>query len=129
MQRFTIPGRLEGMNGLISANRRNKYDGAKVKREGTALCEWAIRAAKLRKVKHYPVTIWIRWTEPNAKRDPDNVESGKKFILDGLQTAGIIENDGARQVKGFVDVFEVDSRNPHVTVSIYEDGEPLPPEF
>ena len=125
MQTFTIPGRLEGLNNLILADRTNRFMGAKVKRSNTDLCAWAIRAAKLQKVERYPVTIWIRWTEPNGRRDPDNVASAKKYVLDGLQTAGIIENDGAKQIRGFVDSFEIDSRNPHVTVEIYEAGEPL----
>jgi len=126
MQQFRIPGRLEGLNGLIAANRSSPYRGARAKRSNTDLCAWAIRAAKLKPVEHYPVTIWIRWTEPNAKRDPDNVASAKKFILDGLQTAGIIQNDGMKQIASFVDTFRINAGDPHVTVMIYEDGEPLP---
>lgn len=126
MQQFRIPGKLEGMNNLILANRTNRFLGAKVKRNNTDLCAWSIRAAKLRKVERYPVTICIEWTEPNGKRDPDNVASGKKFILDGLQDAGIIMNDGQKQIRCFLDTFRIDTRDPHVTVSIYEDGEPLP---
>lgn len=126
MQQFRIPGRLEGLNGLIAANRSSPYRGARAKRSNTDLCAWAIRAAKLRKVERYPVTIWIRWTEPNAKRDPDNVASAKKYVLDALQEAGILVNDGAKQIRGFVDTFGIDRRNPGVTVAIYEDGEPLP---
>ena len=126
MQQFRVQGKLEGMNNLILANRTNRFLGAKVKRSNTDLCAWAIRAAKLKPVEHYPVTIWIRWTEPNGRRDPDNVASAKKFILDGLQTAGIIQNDGMKQIASFVDTFRINAGDPHVTVMIYEDGEPLP---
>ena len=125
MQQFVIPGKLEGMNNLILANRTNRFLGAKVKRSNTDLCAWAIRAAKLRKVERYPVTIWIEWTEPNGKRDPDNTASAKKFVLDGLQAAGIIQNDGMKQIGSFVDTFRINAGDPHVTVTIYEDGEPL----
>lgn len=127
MQSFTIPGRLEGLNGLIAANRSSPYRGARAKRSGTDLCAWAIRAAKLKPVEHYPVTIWIRWTEPNARRDPDNVSGGgKKYLLDALQKTKIISNDGQKQIRGFIDTFSVNKQAPCITVSIYEDGEPLP---
>ena len=126
MQTFTIPGRLEGLNEIIKADRANRYNGAKLKRDSTELCTWAIRAARLQKVQAYPVTIWIHWTEPNRRRDPDNVASGKKFILDGLQAAGIIANDGQKQIHGFIDTFGTDRGAPRVEVKIYEDGEPLP---
>ena len=130
MQRFTISGRLDGLNGMISANRRSRYDGAKAKREGTALCVWAIRAARIRKPERYPLTIWIHWTEPNGKRDPDNISGGgKKYILDALQIARIIPNDGQKQIRGFIDTFSVNRKTPSITVSIYEDGEPLPSVF
>lgn len=127
MQHFTIPGRLEGMNSLVLANRTNRFMGAKVKRSNTDLCAWSIRAAKLKPVERYPVMIYIHWTEQNARRDPDNVASAKKFILDGLQEAGVLVNDGPKQIRSFVDTFSVDSHSPGVTVTIYEAGDPLPP--
>ncbi len=126
MQQFRIPGRLEGLNNLILADRTCRFKGAKLNKDGTKLCAWAIRAAKLKPVEHYPVTIWIRWTEPNSRRDPDNVASAKKFVLDGLQAAGIIQNDSMKQIASFVDTFRINAGDPHVTVMIYEDGEPLP---
>lgn len=128
MQRFTIPGKLPGLNELVEANRQNRFKGALLKRKMTEVCAMSIRAARLKKVERYPLVVWIEWSEPNRKRDPDNVSSGKKHILDGLQTAGIIDNDGQRQIGSFVDTFKVDSHNPHITVSLYEDGEPLPGE-
>ena len=126
MQQFRVQGKLEGMNNLILANRTNRFMGAKLKKDNTNLCAWAIRAAKLKPVEHYPVTIWIRWTEPNGRRDPDNVASGKKYILDALQQTKVLVNDGAKQIASFVDTFRINAGDPHVTVMIFEDGEPLP---
>ena len=123
MQKFTIPGRLEGLNEIIKADRGNRYNGAKLKRDSTAVCAWVIRAAGLQAVRRYPVTICIHWAERDGRRDPDNVASGKKFVLDGLQAAGILCNDGPKQIRGFVDTFGVDGKAPRVEVAIYEDGE------
>jgi len=46
------------------------------------------------------------WIESNKRRDPDNVAFAKKFILDAAQKAGLIENDGHKQIAGFTDRFE-----------------------
>jgi Holliday junction resolvase RusA-like endonuclease len=60
----------------------------------------------------------IVWYEPNRRRDLDNIAAGKKFILDGLQAIGKIENDGWKQIAGFTDTFEVDKQDPRVEVKI-----------
>lgn len=60
-QKFTIEGRLDGVNELISANRKNPYEGAKEKRKQQNICIHAIRASKIRPVLSYPVSICIKW--------------------------------------------------------------------
>ena len=126
MQSFTITGRLDGLNELINANRMNRYEGAKRKRAYTELCAWSARAARIRKPGRFPVMVWIHWIEPNSRRDPDNIASGKKYILDGLMSAGVLPNDGPKQIRGFLDTFGTDQREPRIIVRLYEDGEPLP---
>lgn len=74
--------------------------------------------AKTPKVTTYPIYIHFHWFAKNRKKDPDNISSAKKFILDGLQEAGIIENDGWNQIAGFSDDFTVDKKNPRVVVEI-----------
>lgn len=50
-----------------------------------------------------PVDFAFAWHEPDRKRDPDNVSAaGRKLILDGLVTAGVLVKDGAAHVAGFV---------------------------
>ena len=56
------------------------------------------------------------------KRDKDNIIAGQKFVLDGLVAAGIIENDGWKQVGNIFHYFEVDSENPRVEILIEEVG-------
>lgn len=97
-----IEQRLPSLNDVINANRRNKYAGAKLKRETEDIIGQYITIARLTgKIKPvtYPIILDIKWHESTKKRDVDNIESSVKFILDALQKTGIIINDSRRYVK------------------------------
>ena len=99
---FRIDTRLPSMNDWISANRANKYTGAKLKRETEKTIGYFILAAKCRgqiAAVKVPVIIEIEWHESNKKRDADNIISSTKFILDALQKQGILVNDNRRYVR------------------------------
>ena len=97
IQQFDIPVRLPGLNDVIGANRQNCYAGAKLKRETDALLGLYIKAAHLKPVKQLCIVHMV-FTEPNRRRDVDNVESAKKFILDALVRSGVLENDNPKHV-------------------------------
>lgn len=118
-QIFTIPGRLPGMNEITKANRGNRYQGAKLKKDAQETIGWAIKEAHLTPVKR-PFYLHCTWIEPNMRRDKDNVRAGVKFILDALQEMGVIENDGWREVVGFTDTYRVNKDDPRVIVEIEE---------
>ena len=40
---------------------------------------------------------------PSTRHDPDNVAIAKKFILDGLQLAGVLENDNRKFIGTMAD--------------------------
>ncbi len=112
-----IHGRLPGCNEYIAACRTNKYAGAKMKREAQELIKWQI--ARLPKLRG-KVEIAIRWIEPNARRDFDNVRFGVKFILDAMQEMGKLENDDRKHVVGFRDTFSIDKTDPRIELEIKE---------
>lgn len=58
----------------------------------------------------------FHWIEKDRRRDKDNIAMAKKFILDSLQEWGVLENDGWKQVLGFIDLFSVNKTNPRVEV-------------
>ena len=63
--------------------------------------------------------------EHNKKRDPSNVfASATKFIEDGLQAAGVIENDGWDQVLGIRSYVHLD-RESTGAVMLVMSNEPL----
>ena len=65
----------------------------------------------------------IKWYEKNKRRDPDNVFSAIKYILDSLVEAGVFPNDGQKQVEGIVNWIKVDAKNPRIEITIYENGD------
>lgn len=118
-QKFTIPGRLDGLNSVTNANRTNKYAGARLKRENEDLVLSSILQAKLKPMTK-PVFISFLWIEPNMKRDKDNIASAKKMVLDALVKGGIIKNDGWKDIVGFSDSFCIDKNNPRIEIELKE---------
>lgn len=107
---FTIKQKLPSLNDLIKADRTNRFQGAKFKREIEELIGWSIRSALTRKTLYKPkkaVVVRFTWTEPNRRRDCDNIASAKKFILDALVKMRVLENDTQKYVVGFYDIFQL----------------------
>ena len=117
MQRLVIYGELCDLNTYINKERANKFMAAKIKREETDRVIAECLVQKLKKIEK-PVTIDIEWVTKNTRKDPDNVAFAKKFILDGLVKAGVLENDGRKQITGFSDSYSVSKTNARVIVSI-----------
>lgn len=118
--KLIIPGRLPGLNEYISAERSNRYKGAKLKSKSEHIISDEINAQlKGVKIKN-PVEIHYLWVERDMRRDRDNVAFAKKFVQDALVNAGVLENDNYKHVVGFSDRFEVDKLNPRIEVLIKE---------
>ena len=118
-QTIYIPFTLPGLNEIIAAaksghGRGNAYSRIK-KKVMVNIC-WVIKRSKLQ-----PVTacnLSFLWIEKDRRRDPDNICTGKKIILDSLVEMGILQNDGWKQVKGFSDTWDVDAKAPGVMVTL-----------
>ena len=120
---FRVHQKLPGLNQYTSVNRRNKYEGARLKKDTeTAIC-WAIKRARVagecRQV-HGPVRIRFTWYEATRRRDLDNIFSAKKFVLDAMQRMWIIYGDGQKYVTGTEDIFVLD-KDEGVYVEILEE--------
>lgn len=119
MIKFTISGRLPSLNDYINVCRRNKYAAAKYKDN---VDEEICREIKRQRIgaADTPVYIEFLWVEKDKRRDLDNIYSAKKYILDAMQTCGVIPNDNQRHVIGLVDSIEYDKENPRIEVTIHE---------
>lgn len=128
MRRFTIKGRLPNYNDVTSANRAHAQAGARLKRETEQALAWQIATQKIKPVDHR-VDVIVTWYEPNDKRDPDNIYSAVKFILDVLQPMhpklrpyglGIIRDDSQRFIRNISHVLGDDPQNPRIQVQLTE---------
>lgn len=115
---LTIPGRLPGMNDIISEGRRSRYKSAAQKKGWTRSVAIMAQASGI-PTQAGPVDLDIAWIEPNARRDPDNVSAGVKFILDGLVEAGVLEGDTRKHIGAIRHEFpEPDKKDPRVLVRL-----------
>lgn len=121
---FTIPARLPSLNDYINACRTHWSKGARLKAETEETILWSIKAARAKgqcKPVNGPCRIEFVWNEHGMHRDLDNIYSAKKYILDAMQTAGIIENDDRKHVVGLSDfIREAEKDDDHVQVYIWE---------
>lgn len=106
-QTLIIDRRMPNLNDYTRAIGYSRYKGGDMKEEWDEVVRIA---AYQQKLGHFtePITLEFHWYEPNENRDVDNVAFAKKFILDGLQQAGVITNDNIKWVKGFSDHFHYD---------------------
>lgn len=117
--KIIIPGRMDGLNEYTNANRDNPYAGAGMKKKNENLVIQALKANGIKNFTyHEPVYLRFMWVEPNRRRDKDNIASAKKFCIDALVKAGVLENDGWKHIIGFSDRFAVNKENPHVEIEI-----------
>ncbi len=131
MATFTIKGRLPSANELVRWDRivgrrgRGRFFGSIKRRQAILHVYGFIMEARL---KHYqnPVDISIRWVEPNARRDYDNIASGVKFILDALVKSYTICGDSRKWIPRPVrHDYAVDKVDPRIEVTI-NDWEDVP---
>lgn len=101
--RVEIPFKLPSCNQYINECRRNKYAGAKMKKDIQE--QIGIYIKQIPKIDK-PVKINFTWIEDNKRRDLDGICFAKKFILDALVQARVLKDDNRRIVTNFTDSFE-----------------------
>lgn len=101
--RVVIPFKLPSCNEYINECRRNKYAGAKMKKEiDKIIGYYLIKLPKFGK----PVKIHFHWVEGNKRRDLDGICFAKKFILDAMVKMNKLKDDNRKCVTAFTDTFE-----------------------
>lgn len=96
-QIIRINMRLPGLNEYTRAYRSSRYAGATMKKDAERAVMAYVRAAHAKPASD-PCAIVMVFHEPDRRRDADNVEFARKFILDGLVAAGVIAGDSPAHV-------------------------------
>ena len=120
MIKITIPGDISvSLNLLLDLCKTHWSKYYKMSQDTVSLIYYYLKAQKVKPVEKYPVRIKITWYAANKRRDPDNLASNKKFLIDALVKAGVLRNDGWEETSGgFEDNFYIDKLNPRIEISI-----------
>lgn len=110
-----------GMNEIIAENRKGFRVGARQKRLYTGI----VKAAALEALQEQPwlvpdgkCDIFLEFHERDYARDPDNIYAGGKFIMDGLQEAGILVKDNQAHVRQIIYSLGRISKEPYVVATV-----------
>lgn len=122
-RRFTvwIDGQLPARNDSERAARACWQAGSALKQKHTRRVELAaLRVKDVAWVSMRRYTVRVEYHCPSRRRDPDNILGGLKYILDGLQAAGVIENDAWRNVMEIGQTWLLDKSRPGALVELEE---------
>lgn len=93
--KLIIPGRLDGLNKYIGANRSNSCAGNNMKKRNERAVMRAIESCLNGVRIKKPVFMEYTWYEKDMRRDLDNISSfGRKVIQDALVNAAVLKGDG-----------------------------------
>ena len=93
-----------------------------MKKKATSLCATYVKKAMNEgfKLEKQPTDFEFTWYLKNKRKDKDNVAFAKKYIFDGMVDAGLIENDGWKQVGNWKEKFNVDKEFERVEIKVSE---------
>lgn len=116
-----IAGRLPGLNEMIREATYNRYRYGAFKKQWTNYVANFILAARIPPIAD-PCNLTIRWIEPNARRDLDNIAAGAKFICDALSAphgTGVFPFDTRKWICSITHEFpEPEKNNPRIEVTL-----------
>lgn len=95
------------LNTYINQERTHRMIAARTKKEETESVRLASLVADLKPMKS-PVVLNFTWYY-KSKHDLDNISFAKKYILDGLVKARVLQNDSKKDVIGFKDDYVNDT--------------------
>lgn len=111
---FVIYGDLPSMNEIIATSKKHYAAYSKMKNVYTALVANSCKGLEPIERADFVIT----WYCKNMKRDKDNIISGQKFIFDGIVKAGILPNDGWKEIGDITHKLRVDKKNPRIEIEI-----------
>lgn len=102
-------GRFPTLNEYIDCERGSTIAAAAMKKKCTEQVKEQCLSQQIQPVNG-KVDLLFEW-HSSTRHDPDNVAFAKKFILDGLQLAGVLENDNRKFIGIMADEIIQDDEN------------------
>ena len=93
--------RFPTLNEYIDCERGSTIAAAAMKKKCTEQVKVQCVSQHIQRVNG-KVDLLFEW-HSSTRHDPDNVAFAKKFILDGLQAAGVLENDNRKFIGTMAD--------------------------
>lgn len=119
---FVLSGEFTTLNKHLAATNTHRQTGASVKKKET----WRVHCDILRLFgsdarvldEAYPLHVICSWYTKNERTDPDNTAYAIKYLLDGMQSAGLIRNDSRKEIASITHYFFTDKQRPRVEVTL-----------
>lgn len=89
------------LNEYINKERQNKYVAAKIKDDLTNQVMYQCLQSRWIRPKG-KVDMLFKW-HVKGRHDSDNIAFAKKYVLDGMVKAGVLENDNPKCVRHLAD--------------------------
>lgn len=99
------------LNEYINTERRNKYAAAKIKDNLTDEVAFQCGLKRFEEPQG-KVDMIFKW-HVKGRHDSDNIAFAKKFVLDGMVKAGVLENDSPKFVRHLADYIYRDVEKLH----------------
>ena len=115
MMKIIIDLKLDNWNEVININRRNKFMGAKRKKQEMNNIKYFLIGKP--KITKYPIKIECIWHVKNIGSDLDN--KCIKSVLDQMQLSGILENDNIAHINE-ITYKAIKDKKDYLEMVIYE---------
>jgi Holliday junction resolvase RusA-like endonuclease len=120
---------LPGLNEQLAAKgntyvakgsrRRSAYTAMKKKYTDMVAAELRLQGC-VPDEPYQTIMLSIIWYMKDRRMDPDNISAGKKFLLDGMTSADVIENDGFKNIASIKERFCVSEDKRHRVEASWE---------
>lgn len=113
MIQVIIPGTFKNLNNYTEEAGKGYHARNSMKKKDQRRIIQYLPKVRFKK----PVYIRYVFYEPNRRRDKDNISSYfHKIFQDACVQAGVLKNDGWKEIEGFSDEFHVDQKYPRIEI-------------
>ncbi len=112
----SLEGYIPTLNEYINTERRHRLKAARLKKTTEHHLTMQLKSKNIAPFES--VQLGYNWIRLHRREDKDNISFGQKFVQDAMVNAGIIPNDGWKNVISFIHNFTVDKSLSHPKLSL-----------